>query len=122
MATHVPEMSRFGLELSQEKLHDDLGYVNLLREIDTPTGIRPAYLSVSMLRQWAARIPQIGLVSADDARRLQLELDALRAELDQVKAERDELRARQERINGIAKDGFKIVRQQGRPSKGKVAG
>lgn len=40
---------------------------------------------------------------------------ALQQRLDQVEAERDEALAKLSRIQGVAKDGFKVQRQQGRP-------
>lgn len=124
MATHVPKMSRYGLEVAQGKQADDLGFVNMLTELDTPTGVRPAYLSVSILRQWAARIPQLGLVDASKVQEVYVERDRLRAELDQVLARAAEAEGKIKSYE----DGFKQVigrtppKRQGRPPKEKVVG
>lgn len=115
------ELGRYGYEAILEKLHDDNGYVQLNREIDLPTGVRPLYLSISLLRQLAARIPEIGLVPTEKLYAAQREIDQLRFERDQLLAERDDLAAKHERILGVSKDGFKIQRQQGRPPQKKVA-
>lgn len=109
----VREMGRFGLEIFQEKLHDDNGYINILREIDTPSGLRPAYLSVSLIRQAAARIPELRLVDAGALELAKERIETLEAMLADATTELEEAEAQLARVNGVVRSGFKIVKATG---------
>lgn len=97
------------------RVTDPNGFVTLHRSLDGLHGPIQVYFSVTGLRQIAEKHPQVGLVPADDVRRLHLENDALRAELDQANARIAELEANAERIAGFARDGFKVQKVVGRP-------
>jgi outer membrane protein TolC len=114
------QLSRYGIEVVMDKLHDDNGYINLLREVETVQGSRPAYLSISLLRQAAARIPQVGLSPTTDLELAREHVENAEAMIAQLQDELARLEAKLDNINGLVKHDFKIVRQQGRPPK-KVA-
>lgn len=116
------KMDRFGRELSVNKQTDQSGYLLVSQDFDTLTGRQNLWLSVSMLRQWAARIPQLELAPQDELDSAREANSQLTAALAQEKARADEAEGKLARITGLSKDGYKVTRLQGRPPRQKVSG
>lgn len=117
----VTKLGRFSSDIIiPGRTSDPQGFVTEYREVEGVTGPLTIYFSVTGLRLLAQRYSQIGLVPAEVAdANFQLALD-LKNRVLELEAERDELLAKQERIAGLAQDGFKVQKVMGRPpEKGK---
>lgn len=76
------------------------------------------WIGLSTIRELALKhADKVGLVDEEEFRTVALEFDRTRVELRQAKERIAELEARQDRISGLAADGFKVTRIQGRPAK-----
>lgn len=111
----VSKMDRFGREVTVNKQTDQEGYLLLAHDFDTLNGRQNLYISVSMLRQLAGRNPQLGLSPTDELESARDANAQLAHALAQEKARADEAEGKLDRVNGMAKAGYKVVRQQGRP-------
>ena len=106
------------------RYHDDDGFIVGDGVIEGLTGDIQRAISIKAIREAAHRFEQVGLVDRDELALVQDDLALTRSQLEQVEAERDELQAKLDRVQGLARDGFKVQRQQGRPptNKTKVRG
>lgn len=76
------------------------------------------WIGLSTIRELALKhADKVGLVDADRLATTERYADLLSDQLREVTAERDAAIAKNERISGLAVDGFKVVRVQGRPPK-----
>lgn len=79
------------------------------------SGNLPRAVSIGFMREAARRIPQVGLVNRGALEDAVVEIKRERERAEQAEAKLAEAEAKLDRVNGFAKDGFKVVRQQGRP-------
>ena len=96
------------------RVHDENGGVLLDTVLDGRMGDIRLWISYAGLHSIARQVPQLDLVEANDLSRAHDALASTQQQLDQVTAERDELQRKLDRIQGLAKDGFKVTRHQGR--------
>lgn len=101
--------------------HDELGFVDTTTELEGLRGPLRIYLSVTGLRQLAARLPQVGLVPVLDYERALAEAEAAREEVARLRADLDAAEGQLERINGLARSGFDISRAQRRATTARKA-
>lgn len=97
--------------------NDDRGFIDAGMTLDGIRGDLNVYISAEGVRQAAQRFPQLGLVDDERLRVAEAERDELASEVDRLTHVVADFEAKFERINGLQKDGFKVVRQQGRPPK-----
>lgn len=117
----VTKPDRFGSDaIIQGRVADPHGFVTNHDAVDGLHGPITLYFSVTGLRQLAAKHPQVGLVLREEADAASAHANALQAEVDQLRARVAELEAREERIAGLSRDGFKVQRVMGRPTKEKA--
>lgn len=100
------------------RVHDPNGGVALDGAYDGARGDIRLWLSHAglhaIVRQFGNRL---GLAERGELETAQERLALAEAELDRSEAQVAELAAKLDRVNGVAKDGFKIVRQQGAPKR-----
>jgi hypothetical protein len=90
--------------------HDDLGFVDTTTELEGIGGPLRIYLSVTGLRQVAARLPQVGLVPVLDYERALAEADAAREEVQRLQTRLSEYEDQLGRISGLSREGFEVVK------------
>lgn len=112
----VPKLDRFSQDLMLPgNVHDNDGWVHN-GTIDLQANQNAARaVSIKFMREAARRIPEVGLVE-----RSELELAIQRAEdAERLLAESNRAletaEAKLDRIQGLARDGFRVQRQLGRP-------
>lgn len=94
---------------------DPDGFVIFDGFIEGLGGPEPRAASVKAIREAARRIPQLGLVERGSLELAQQRTENLEQMLAEANAALETAEAKLDRVNGFAKDGYKVVRQQGRP-------
>ena len=102
------------------RVHDPQGGVILDTELQGLTGVIRVWLSYAGLHQIARKFPQLDLVEASERDVLQLEVHALTEQNAALADRLEAAEAKLERINGVAKDGYKVVRRPPTRSKTKA--
>lgn len=75
------------------------------------------WIGLSTVRELALKFPEkVGLVEEEKFIEVANEFDRARVELRQAHERIAELEATQDRIAGLTKDGFAVVKKQGRPA------
>lgn len=105
------------------RTHDVNGGVQLDGVYDGVRGDMRLWISYAGLQRIVEQLgPRLNLAKREDLEDAQANLENVARALDAERKRADAAEAKLERINGVSKDGFKIVRQQGRPAqKAKVA-
>lgn len=92
---------------------DERGFVDTGTELDGLRGPLHIYLSAEGIRLLAQRHSQLGLVDEATLRASEHRNAALQEQLTAARAEVEQLRASQDRIAGLARDGFIVHKQKG---------
>ena len=104
------------------KTTDDDGFILTdVHELDMPTGIKQAVLSIGGLRRLAQLHPQIGLAPAGALAAAEDRVAELEAEISRLQEVVTAHEEREARITGLAADGFTVTRKTGPLPKQKVA-
>jgi hypothetical protein len=120
---HTSKPGRFGSGdlIYPGRFADPLGFVHIDGTLETRNGTEDKYLSVTGLRRIAEVVPEVRLTDVGALEIAEERLALAEAELERANALAADLKGKLDRINGTAKDGFKVVRQMGRPpTKAKV--
>lgn len=103
------------------RIHDENGGVQLDGVYDGLRGDMRLWISYAGLQRIVDQFgDRLNLAKREALREAEVEAAGLRAELAMQTERAEAAEAKLERINGVAKDGFKVSRQQGRPPQKKV--
>lgn len=112
-----PKLDRFSQDLLLPgRLTDNRGWIVGDGFIEGLQGPIQRAVGVETIRQIAFRYPEeTGLTDVELANQQAIEIEVLEATVEELRAQIEQLEARQERISGLARDGFKVQKVQGRP-------
>lgn len=120
MSLATPKLSPYNAPsydvFSPARREDERGYV-LGAPLDGGQSYVP-WIGLSTVRELALANPKaVGLVPAEQLYSARNDHAAALTEIQQLRQRVEELEAAQERIAGLAADGFHVVKKQGRPVK-----
>lgn len=114
MSVFTSKPDRFSSDLILAgRVSDEGGFIDLQNPLDMPSGFKQALLSITGLRQLAAKHPQIGLVPAEHLAAAEDRLAELEAEISRLQEVVTTHEEREARITGLAADGFTVTRRTG---------
>lgn len=112
----MPKIDRFSHDLiAPHIVSDPVGWIVADGVIEGLHGTITPAISVRMIREAALKYPQIGLVDLKVQEDTMAMLQRADAALAEANARIEELEATAERFAGLAREGYKVVKVQGRP-------